>query len=282
MRGVDTSERPDVYALTRPHVVRRAPLLEGTPVSLLAVLALLAAGAWVLAAADLVPPGHARAVAAGVAQGGLLATAVAWIVTRRDPAGDFVPVGVAVVAMLGAVGAAAAPFGAVAYLLAPLWLWRRRARLVALGLGAAEYRLILAGVGLGAILGLHLAITASLTLGYRVGRAAVLELGPWLAYDLGANVLAAECFFRGALFDRAQRRWSFGVAAALSTAACVARYLVDPLLPRTLEVIAGAAFYVALLSAGNCWLYWRSGSVVPGLAAGVVFFTVYRLLHVVR
>ena len=282
MRGAGTLERPDVYALTRPHAVRRAALLEGTPVSLLAVLALLAVGAWALAAAEHVPAGHARAVAAGAAQGGLLATAVAWIVTRRDPAGDFVPVGVAIVAMLGAVGAAAAPYGAVAYLLAPLWIWRRRARLAALGLGAADPRLILAGLGLGAILGVHLAITASLTLGYRVGGGAVLELGPWLAYDLGANVLAAECFFRGALFDRAQRRWSFGVAAALSTAACVARYLVDPLLPRTLEVVAGAAFYVALLSAGNCWLYWRSGSVVPGLAAGVVFFTVYRLLHVVR
>lgn len=250
--------------------------------SLLAVLALAAAGAWALAAADLVPTVHARAVGAGAAQGGLLATAVAWIVTRHDPARDFVPVGVAVVAMLGAVGAAAAPFGAVAYLLAPLWLWRRRARLRALGLGAPGARLTLAGAALGAILGVHLGITASLTLGYRVGRPAALDLGPWLAYDLGANVLAAECFFRGALFDRAQRRWSFGVAAALSTTACVARYLVDPLLPRTLEVVAGAAFYVALLSVGNCWLYWRSGSVVPGLAAGVVFFTVYRLLHVVR
>jgi hypothetical protein len=95
-------------------------------------------------------------------------------------------------------------------------------------------------------------------------------------------VLAAECFFRGALFDRAQRRWSLAVAALVTTAACLARYLVDPLLPRTLEVAAGAAFYIGLLSAGSCWLYWRSGSVVPGLAAGVVFFTVYRLLHAVR
>jgi hypothetical protein len=68
----------------------------------------------------------------------------------------------------------------------------------------------------------------------------------------------------------------------LSTVACVGRYLLDPLLPRTLEVLAGAAFYVTLLSVGNCWLYWRSGSVLPGLLAGCVFFAVYRLLHVVR
>jgi hypothetical protein len=271
-----------VYALTRPHAVGRTALLEGTPVALLAVLAVAAAGAWALAAAGVVPAAPARAVAGGAAQGGLLATAVAWIVTRQDPRRGIVPVGVAAVAMLGAMGAAAAPVGAMAYLLAPLWLWRRRARLVALGLGAPNLKLILAGAAVGAILGVHLGITASLTLGYRVGRPAAPDLGPWLAYDLGANVLAAECFFRGALFDRAQRRWSFGVAAALSTAACVARYLVDPLLPRTLEVVAGAAFYVALLSVGNCWLYSRSGSVMPGVAAGVVFFTVYRLLHVVR
>jgi len=141
---------------------------------------------------------------------------------------------------------------------------------------------MLAGVALGTILGVHLMITASLTLGYRIVRPVLVDLGPWVAYDLGANVLAAECFFRGALFDRTQRRWSFAAAAALCTTVCVGRYLVDPLLPRTLEVAAGAAFYIALLSAGNCWLYWRSGSVMPGLAAGVVFFAVYRLLHVVR
>ena len=146
---------------------------------------------------------------------------------------------------------------------------------------APSARLLLGGIGFGALLGGHLMLTASLTLGLGIAPPAALELGPWLAYDFGANVLAAECFFRGALFDRAQRRWSFAAAAALSTAACVGRYLVDPLLPRTLEVAAGAAFYVTLLSIGNCWLYWRSGSLMPGLAAGCVFFAVYRLLHVV-
>jgi membrane protease YdiL (CAAX protease family) len=115
-----------------------------------------------------------------------------------------------------------------------------------------------------------------------VGPPAPLALGPWLAYDVGANVLAAECFFRGALLDRAHRRWSFGAAAALSTVVCVVRYLLDPLLPGTLEVAAGAAFYIALLSVGNCWLYRQSGSVVPGFVAGVAFFAVYRLLHHVR
>jgi membrane protease YdiL (CAAX protease family) len=272
-----------VYALARSHVVHPRPLYEGTPVALLFVVAVAVAAIWTLAVASLVPMRIARAAGAGAAQGALLATAVAWTGARLDPSRHRLPAGVVVSALAGALGAALVPLGAVAYLLAPLWLWRRRKRFRALGVaGWPDVRLLAGGAALGAGLGIHLTITASLTLGYRVGWPATLDLAPWLAYDLGANVLAAECFFRGALFDRAQRRWSFGTAAALSTAACVARYLIDPLLPRTLEVAAGAAFYVALLSVGNCWLYARSGSVVPGLAAGFVFFAVYRLLHVVR
>src|SRR5207247_2617169 len=138
-----------------------------------------------------------------------------------------------------------------------------------------------AGGAQGALLGAHLFVTASLTLGYS-GRVPTLEgLAPWLAYDVGGNVLTTEAFFRGALFDRAQRRWPFPAAAALVTALCLVRYLVDPLLPRSLEVTAGAVFYLTLLSLANCWLYWRSGSIAPGVAAGVVFFVAYRLLHVV-
>lgn len=271
-----------MYALAWPHAERRASLLDGTPVLLLGVLALAVIGAFTLTVAELVPAAVARAVAAGAAHGALLATAVAWVAPRHDPARAVLPAGIALMVMAGAVAAAAAPVGAAGYLLAPLWLWRRRARLRPLGLGAPDARLTLAGVALGAMLAAHLVVTASLTLRYRVKAPVVVDLAPWAAYDIGANVLAAECFFRGALFDRAQRRWSFAVAAAASTAACLARYLLDPLLPRTLEVAAGAAFYLALLSLGNCWLYSRSGSVVPGLAAGVVFFAAYRLLHVVR
>jgi hypothetical protein len=275
--------RPEVYALGRPHAVRHVGLLDGTPGPLLGILAMAALGTWAAAAAGVVPPAVARAVGAGAAQGALLATAVAWTAARADLWNGTLPAGIAIVALGGAAGAAVAPLGAAAYLLAPLWLWRRRTRVPGLGLGGIpDVRLMLAGAALGTVLGLHLTITASLTLGYRIGRPPLLDLAPWLAYDLGANIVAAECFFRGALFDRAHRRWSFGVAAAISTAACVARYLVDPLLPRTLEVAAGAAFYVTLLSVANCWLYWQSRSVVPGILAAGLFFTVYRLLYAVR
>jgi hypothetical protein len=272
-----------VYALVGSYRTDRAALLDGTPVRLLIMLGLVAFAACAFAAAGVASTVIARAIGAGAAQGALLACAVAWTVTSAGRAADVLPIGIALTALAGAVAAALTSGGAFAYLLAPLWLWRRRSALGALGLAdAPSARLLLDGVGLGALLGGHLILTASLTLGYRIAPPAALEVGPWVAYDVGANVLSAECFFRGALFDRAQRRWSFAAAAALSTAACVGRYLVDPLLPRTLEVAAGAAFYVTLLSVGNCWLYWRSGSVLPGLVAGCVFFAVYRLLHVVR
>jgi hypothetical protein len=91
-------------------------------------------------------------------------------------------------------------------------------------------------------------------------------------------VLAAECFFRGALFNRAARRWSFATAATVATAAYVLRYLVDPLLPKSPELIAGAVFYLALLGAINCWLLAWSQSLVPGLVSATLFFVAYRTL----
>ena len=59
-----------------------------------------------------------------------------------------------------------------------------------------------------------------------------------LAYDVGANVLAAECFFRGALFNRAQRRWSFAAAAALASGLIIAWPLKTGLLAAALCGIA--------------------------------------------
>ena len=212
-------------------------------------------------------------VAAG--QGALLATALAW-------AGCGTRSGVVAIVLLGAAAAAATrgPAGALAYLIVPLWLaWlARRGRLATLGLaGPVPGRALLAAVALGAFLGGHLLVSASLTLGVRLrpGPGGVLAA---LAYDAGANVLAAECFFRGALFNRAQRRWSFATGVVLATAAYVVRYLVDPLLPKSIEWVVGAAFYLALLGAGNCWLFWWSGSLVPGGVAALLFFAAYRLL----
>jgi len=264
-----------MWTLDQPWRPRRRPLLADTPTRLLATLAGAVATALLLAGRIPLPPGALGVVGVAAGQGALLATALAW-------AGCGTRSGVVAIVLLGAAAAAATrgPAGALAYLIVPLWLaWlARRGRLATLGLaGPVPGRALLAAVALGAFLGGHLLVSASLTLGVRLrpGPGGVLAA---LAYDAGANVLAAECFFRGALFNRAQRRWSFATGVVLATAAYVVRYLVDPLLPKSIEWVVGAAFYLALLGAGNCWLFWWSGSLVPGGVAALLFFAAYRLL----
>jgi hypothetical protein len=252
----------------------RVPLLDGTPWPLVGVL-----GAGVTAVATAVvagwlPRGALGPAAIAGAHGALLGVALAWAGERG--------VTLAVPAMLLALAATAATVdhaGALLYLAVPFWLatLARARRLEALGLGARPpLRYVVTGLLVGVGLGAHLLATASRTLGYHVapGPASVVAI----AYDLGANVVSAECFFRGALFNRLQRRWSFAAAATVATAAALARYLVDPLLPKVAEAVLGGLFYLTLLGVANCWLLWWSGSLVPGLLAALGFFAVYRVL----
>ena len=260
-----------MLALEQPSVTHRAGLLDGTPVAALVVL--VAAGA---VAALALPAEAARHVGLAVAHGALLGTAVAW--TAADASRErWAPLHAAGLLAAATVSARLVPWGAVAYLVVPAWLvwrWRPRWRGTLTRHGAAA----LAGGLFGLALGLHLLVNASLTLGYHLRPGGAGEILGWIAYDLGANVLTAEAFFRAGLFRRAHRRWSFAAAASLATAAGVARYLVDPLLPRAFEIAAGATFYLALLGAGNCWLLARSGSLAAPMAAGLLFFAAYRLL----
>jgi membrane protease YdiL (CAAX protease family) len=256
-------------ALEHPYVPARAGLLDATPVAALAVLA----AAWSLAALALPAPA-ARAIGLAAGHGALLGTALAW--TAADGARErWAPLEAALLLGTATACARLLPGGVVAYLVVPAWLlWRRGG-----WYGSAEHgRAVLAGALFGLLLGLHLLVNASLTLGFRVRPGRAADLLAWLAYDLGANVLAAEAFFRAGLFTRAHRRWPFAAAAALSAAASVTRYLVDPLLPHTPEIVAGATFYLALLGVGNCWLLARHGSLGGPLAAGLLFFAAYRLL----
>jgi hypothetical protein len=258
-------------ALDEPLPRERPGLLAGTPVPALVLLA----STWLMAYATLSEQ-IARAVGLAVAHGALLGTALAW----TSPGGSrdrWAPIEAAVVLGAAAAGSHVHPLGTLAYLAVPVWLTARRS----VWLGAAAWRsgpAVAGGAVFGLLLGAHLLVNASLTLGYQIRTAPLLELAGWWTYDLGANVLAAEVFFRGALFDRAYRRWSFAPAAGLATSLAVARYLVDPLLPRSLAMAGGAAFYLTLLSAGNCWLVARNGTLGPPLAAAMLFFGAYRLL----
>ena len=265
MRALEVAERPP------------EPLFAWLPVAALTTLGVLFAAT---GSADDTRFASAPVRVAGLVlgHGALLATAVRW---ARLPGGGRAAA-VSVVGVLAAAACAAAllPFGALAFAAVPAVLWRVTRRCgggLGLGVPASPQRVAL-GAGLGALLGGHVLVTATMTMGYPVRVRATRELLEWVLYDVGASVLAMECFFRGAVFDRAQRRWSFAMAAGLSAAGTVARVLVDPLRPRTIEVAVGVVFYVGLLSVTSCWLFHRTGSLVPGLASSLVFFFAYRLL----
>lgn len=273
-----------MWALEQPATSPGGPIFRGTPRAL--ILALV--GGWLviagLTAAGWVPASVLRVAAITAAHGGLLATALAW---GAAAGGVPLPRMTAVITVglvaAGATGAALDERAAIVHLAAPAWLaaLALRGHLLGLGLGPGiGLRGILGGAAIGALLGGHLLVSASQTLGHPLRSGGWRPLLALWSYDVGANIISAECFFRGALFNRLQRRRSFAVAAAVATGAVLLRYLVDPLLPRHVEVMAGALFYLTILGAVNCWLLWWSGSLVPGLIASWVFFLAYRVLAV--
>jgi len=265
-----------MWALERPCATRAEGLFAETPRVLLVALALGVAATAALVEAAAVPPHLLNIAGVMAGHGALLATALAW--ARVRPAA-----GMVAVVLLGLAAAAAGRglLGASAYLAPAFWvLWLAgRGQLSGLGLGARiPLRGAIAGALVGAGLSGHLLVSVSRTLGVHVRLDRVAEMLTAFAYDLGANVLAAECFFRGALFNRAQRRWSFALAATTSTTGYLLRYMVDPSLPKSVELVVGAVFYLALLGMINCWLFWWSGSLVPGFVSALVFFAAYRTL----
>ena len=265
-----------MWALDQAYAPRAERLLADTPLALLAWLAAGAAAVALLVEVSLLPAAALRAVVVTAGHGALLVTALAWAHVGSVSRGIALAL-LAVAAIASVIG----PAGAIAYLLPAIWIGVLAARghLVSLGLGTpVSLRALAAGVCVGAGLSSHLLVSASRTLGVRAHVEHPTDTLAWIAYDVGANVLAAECFFRGALFDRALRRWSFVTATTVATAAYLARYLVDPLLPKSAELVAGAVFYLALLGAANCWLLTRSQSLIPGLVSAALFFAAYRTL----
>jgi hypothetical protein len=237
------------------------------------ITALCVAGAAV-AATGLLPPEATAVAGVATVHGGLLAVALVWSGVRVAEAAFAI-----VLLALARELVVLHPFGASGYLAVPLWLGHlaRGGRLARLGLARPWPW---GPVGLGALAGLalalHLFTCASRTLGYgfRVDAAVVI---PALAYDLGANILSAELFFRGALLHHLWRRWSFGVALTLASAAAALRYCVDPFVATT-ELRVGAAVYMTMLAILNGVLCRWSGSLLPGLVSAAVFFACYRLL----
>ena len=273
--------------LTGPFETERAARAASIvwPLAGVAATAVLGAGAGLAAEAGFgAAGGMGHSLASASAQAGFLAAG--WVVALDGREGWRGPAlrGAATL-VLAALAARLSPAGALAYLLVPLvharaaGAWRRNLEWVGWRLPCAP-RSILLGAAAGTFLGLHLIITASLTLGYAV---AVHDVGRYLAalaYDVGVNALTAEWLFRGAIFSALWRRWSFWPAAMVSTACALVRYLLDPALPQAIEAMAGATFYLSLLGLACCALRAWSGSLVPGYFATVAFFVAYRTLLV--
>lgn len=230
-----------------------------------------------------ISPGAMRVLGVVGFHGGLLAAslAAAW----EGAAGWGPPAArVALSLVIAAAACAAAPWGCLAYLLPSAVMARlalRRPECLRMGLAPrAPWRALGLGAAVGCFLGAHLLLSASRTFGYPLR---LTPAAPYLSavlYDAGANVLSAECFFRGTLFNRWQRRWGFWPGALAATGLSLVRYLLDPALPGVLEMMVGAVFYLALLSLAGCALLWYSGSLWPSLAAALAFFSAYRMLQV--
>lgn len=269
--SLSKARAPDVHALAGRFDLVPTPLLAGTPLATLGTLAALLVLAVSLARVDMVPPWTAGVTAMVAGHGALLVAALTWRDAGRPRPWWAAPA--LAIPLLAAVTLAMAAHrsGAAMAAAIPLWLWARAAH------ASVAPRYIALGTAIGGALGAHLLLTASLTLGYHAVFDAPRAVA-WLAYDAGISVPAAECFFRGALFDRAQRRWPVAAATMVSVSAGVARYLVDPLLPMTAEVVAGTIVYTGLLGVANCWLFRRTASVLPGAVAAVIFFAAYRLV----
>ena len=265
-----------MWALDRSSVPRAERLFADTPLALLAALGVGAGVVTGLVELGVLPAHAGRVAGVTAAHGALLATALAWSRVGVTSCGI-------AVALIGLAAGASqlGSLGALAYLGPGLWVGAlaARGRLTRLGLGTPVSPWgVAAGVLVGGALSSHLLVSASRTLGVHVRVDHAANVLAAFAYDVGANVLAGECFFRGALFGRAERRWPFAAAATLATSAYVLRYLVDPLLPKSVELMVGAVFYLALLGAINCWLFAWSRSLAPGLASAAIFFAAYRTL----
>jgi hypothetical protein len=221
-----------------------------------------------------VPPSVAAVTGVAALHGGLIVAALVWSgISLREAS-----VVVALI-VLARIAAAVDPMGALAYLLTPCWLARLavQGRLRRLGLAAPwPWGAMVIGGLAGVALAVHLITCASRTLGYVVRYDAAVLL-PALAYDLGANVLSAELFFRGALLQHLWRRWAFEVALVAAAGAAAVRYCFDPFVAAP-ELRVGAAVYMVLLALLNGGLYRWSGSLLPGIVAATVFFACYRLL----
>jgi len=260
----------------------RASLLRPLVAVAVAMLIVVAAGRWLEQGGGALA-GLGRSVQGAGVHGGFIA--LGWVIALGGRWGWQRPALRLAAALLAAFALSRlGAWGSAAFALLPLmllWEGSRHPVLRRIGFVAPERpRALLLGLGSGAFLGSHLLVSASQTLGYAARMPDADAYIAAVAYDVGANALSAEWLFRGALFSHWWRRWGFWAAAVASTSMGLTRYLLDPWLPPTVEVGAGAVFYLAALGLCASALRAWSGSLLPGYLANLVFFAAYRMFVV--
>ena len=158
--------------------------------------------------------------------------------------------------------------------LVPLWMVRAhpvQARAIGLDFAQAGQKVLYGSLG-AAILIAHLWATLRYS-------ELPLSLKPWpyllftLCYEVSAQSLSEEMFFRGFLFNylhrvRQGRPWR---TATLASALNVLIYLVRFRASGNLYELFGLAFYAFVMAMMNTMLFRQGGGILPGLVLNVLF-----------
>ncbi len=154
------------------------------------------------------------------------------------------------------------------------WQVRRYARLRRYGASLRWWQWqIAAGVLFGMLVSLHFFTTV------RFSGAVALRLQPWpyigwsLAYELYQS-LGEEAFFRGVLFRALQHVYqlNFWQATLITTLANISVFAIKLSWSNPINAV-GVILYTAIVAVGNCFLYRRYQSIMPGWIANVFFGT---------
>ncbi len=184
---------------------------------------------------------------------------------------------------LASVATVWSAWGALLYLAPPLILLSEGTRQPGIRVTSAlrvssGARSLALGLAAGTFLGMHLLISASLTFGYR--RACVEH---WPVPRCPGVRRGGQCADRGVAVPRRDLLPLVATVGVLASSEPLDRLgggavPADPALPQAIEARTGAVFYLGCLALPRARFGRRSGSLLPGFLATVMFFAAYRML----
>jgi hypothetical protein len=170
--------------------------------------------------------------------------------------------------------------GALMLLFLPLlgWVvWRYPGEMARLGFGLVRpfsrlAGLILAGLGVGLLVGFHFWLTTK-TAGMELGVKPWPYVGWQLFYEIGPQSLTEEMFMRGVVFNELYfgREWNFWMAALAASGLELTSLLVKQDYSTDLVIVVGVIFYTVVSGVVSAGLFRWSRSMVPGYVNNVVF-----------